>query len=185
MTAPLGDRPLFPRRLAPIVALVAFVMFAAVVAACAARAPTPNPTEPPTQRPVQASPNPNLVTFETHIREATTREGQLIRDLAAAQTGSQDQQRLAARSLVAWAADEQTWLDANIADSCYEPAWQSWKSGVSDISTAADSLRALAEAASPGTDAQGQAAGAKLASGGDALKTAADLATQARAACRD
>ena len=94
------------------------------------------------------------------------------------------QQRLAARSLVAWAADEQTWLDANIADSCYEPAWQSWKSGVTDISTAADSLRALAEAASPGTDAQGQAAGAKLASGGDALKTAADLATQARAACR-
>jgi hypothetical protein len=176
---------MFPRRLAPIVALVAFVMLAAVVSACAGPGPTPAPTEPPpTQSPVQASPNPNLVAFETHIRESTTKEGQLIRDLAAAQTGSQDQQRLAARSLVAWAADEQTWLDANIADSCYEPAWQSWKSGVADISTAADSLRALAEAASPGTDAQGQAAGAKLASGGDALKTAADLATQARPACR-
>ena len=176
---------MFPRRLAPIVALVAFVMLAAVVSACAGPGPTPAPTEPPpTQSPVQASPNPNLVAFETHIRESTTKEGQLIRDLAAAQTGSQDQQRLAARSLVAWAADEQTWLDANIADSCYEPAWQSWKSGVADISTAADSLRALAEAASPGTDARGQAAGAKLASGGDALKTAADLATQARPACR-
>jgi hypothetical protein len=170
---------MFPRRLAPIVA------FAAVVAACAGRAPTQAPTEaPPTQSPVQASPNPNLVAFETHVRESTTKEGQLIRDLAAAQTGSQDQQRLAARSLVAWAADEQTWLDANIADSCYEPAWQSWKSGVSDISTAADSLRALAEAASPGTDAQGQAAGTKLASGGNSLKAAADLANQARAACR-
>ena len=173
---------MFPRRLAPIVALVAF---AAVLAACAGPAPTQAPTEaPPTQSPVQASPNPNLVAFETHVRESTTKEGQLIRDLAAAQTGSQDQQRLAARSLVAWAADEQTWLDANIADSCYEPAWQSWKSGISDISTAADSLRALAEAASPGTDAQGQAAGAKLASGGDSLKAAADLATQARAPCR-
>jgi hypothetical protein len=175
---------LIPRR---PVSIVAFVACVTILAACAGPGPTPasSPTEPPaTQNPVQASPNPNLVAFETHIRESTTKEGQLIRDLAAAQTGSQDRQRLAARSLVAWAADEQTWLDANIADSCYEPAWQSWKAGVTDIAAAADSLRALAEAASPATDAQGQAAGTKLASGGDSLKTAADLANQARAACR-
>ena len=55
---------------------------------------------------------------------------------------------------------------------------------MSDISKAATDLRALAEAASPPTDAVGQAAGAKLASGGQELKTAADLAQQARAACR-
>ena len=103
----------------------------AILAACAGPGPTPAPTEPPaTPSPVQASPNPNLVAFETHIRESTTQEGGLIRDLAAAQTGSQDQQRIAARQLVAWAANEQTWLDANIADTCYEPAWQSWSQGV-------------------------------------------------------
>jgi len=157
----------------------------AILAACAGPGPTPAPTEPPaTPSPVQASPNPNLVAFETHIRESTTQEGGLIRDLAAAQTGSQDQQRVAARQLVAWAANEQTWLDANIADTCYEPAWQSWSQGVADISKAATDLRALAEAASPPTDAVGQAAGAQLASGGQELKTAADLAQQARAACR-
>ena len=90
----------------------------AIFAACAGPGPTPAPTEPPpTPSPVQASPNPNLVAFETHIRESTTQEGGLIRDLAAAQTGSQDQQRVAARQLVAWAANEQTWLDANIADT--------------------------------------------------------------------
>ena len=111
----------------------------AILAACAGSGPTPAPTEPPaTPSPVQASPNPNLVAFETHLRESTTQEGSLIRDLAAAQTGSQDQQRIAARQLVAWAANEQTWLDANIADTCYEPAWQSWSQGVSDISKAAD-----------------------------------------------
>jgi len=87
---------MFPRRLAPI---GAFVAFAAVVAACASPAPTSVPTEPPpTQSPVQASPNPNLVAFETHVRESTTKEGQLIRDLAAAQTGSQDQQRQIGRA---------------------------------------------------------------------------------------
>lgn len=157
----------------------------AVLAACAGPGPTPAPTEPPaTPRPVQASPNPNLVAFETHIRESTTQEGGLIRELAAAQTGSQDQQRLAARQLVAWAANEQTWLDANVADTCYEPAWQSWSQGVSDISKAATDLRALAEAASPPTDAQGQVAAGALASGADSINAAADLAHQARASCR-
>jgi hypothetical protein len=161
------------------------VSLVATLAACAGPGPTPVPTEPPpTLGPVQSSPNPNLVAFETHVRESTTQEGGLIRDLAAAQTGSRDQQRITARQLVAWAANEQTWLDANIADTCYEPAWQSWSQGASDISKAAIDLRALAEAASPPTDAVGQAAGEQLASGGQELKTAADLAQQARAACR-
>jgi hypothetical protein len=186
-TAPLGDPPLNPRRASGAIRALGLASLVAIVGGCATgSSPTPSsPTAPPpTTAPVQASPNPNLVAFTTHIQDATTREGQLVRDLAAAQTASQNQQRLAARQLVAWAADEKTWLDANIADSCYEDAWQSWSSGVDDISTAAESLRALAEAASPATNAEGQAAGARLSTGTVALKTAADLASQARAACR-
>jgi hypothetical protein len=191
MTAPLGDPFVNPRyfvfapgarRLASAVALVAA---AVLVAACAApAAPTPSPTEPPpTQAPVQASPNPNLVAFTLHIRDSTKSEGQLVRDLATAQNGSKDQLRLVARNLTAWSTNEQAWLDANIADSCYEPAYDSWRDGVNDISKAAAGFSSLVDVAIPSPDA-GQAAGAQLASGGQALNTAADLADQARAACR-
>jgi hypothetical protein len=62
-------------------------------------------------------------------------------------------------------------------------AWQSWKSGVTDISTAADSLRALAEAASAGTDAQGQARGRSSRAAGCA-EDGGGPGDQARAACR-
>ena len=166
-------------------ALGPLVALAVAVAACTTPAPTPAPpTEPPpTQSPVQASPNPNLVAFTTHIREATTREGQLVRDLAAAQSGSKDQLRLVARHLATWASDEQAWLDANIADSCYEPAWQSWSDGATDIATAATGFTTLADVALPSPET-GQAAASHLAAGGDELKAAADLADQARAACR-
>lgn len=158
---------------------------AVAVAACAATPSTPAPpTEPPvTQSPVQASPNPNLVAFATHIREATTREGQIVRDLAAAQTGSKSQLRLVAHQLATWASDEQAWLEANIADSCYEPAWQSWSEGATAISSAAAGFTTVADVALPSPEI-GQAAASKLAAGGDALKAAADLADQARAACR-
>lgn len=158
---------------------------AIAVAACAMPAPSAAPpTEPPaTQGPVQASPNPNLVAFTTHIREATSREGQIVRDLAAAQTGSKSQLRLVAHELATWASDEQAWLEANIADSCYEPAWQSWSDGATAIASAATGFTTLADVALPSPET-GQAAASKLADGGDALKAAADLADQARAACR-
>jgi hypothetical protein len=166
-------------------AMLATVAIVAATSACASPAPSPAPVSepPPSRSPVQASPNPNLVAFTTHIREATTREGQLVRDIAAAQQGSADQQRLAARGLTAWAADEQAWLDDNIADSCYEAAWQSWQAGVGDIAKAAAGLASIVDVAVPSAGA-GEAAGAQLASGGKALEAAADLAGQARAACR-
>jgi hypothetical protein len=167
------------------VAVAVAIAVAIAVAACAMPAPSAAPpTEPPaTQAPVQASPNQNLVAFTTHIREATSREGQIVRDLAAAQTGSKSQLRLVAHQLATWASDEQAWLEANIADSCYEPAWQSWSDGVTAIAAAATGFTTLADVALPSPET-GQAAASKLAQGGDALKAAADLADQARAACR-
>jgi hypothetical protein len=148
-------------------------------------APTPAPPEPPASRsPVQAAPNPKLVEFETHLRDATSREGQLIRALSAAATGSNDQLGLAARELADWAAGEQAWLTDHPADACYEDAWQTYASGVDDLTTAAAAFVDLAAAASPPTVAEGQAAAAPLLTAGDSIGAAADLANQARAACR-
>jgi hypothetical protein len=172
-------------RLVPLVAVAAALVVAlAAAGACAGpgRSP-PAPTQPPpAQSPVQASPNPNLVAFTLHIQDAKKAEGQLVRDLATAQS-SPNQLRVVARNLTAWAANEQAWLDANEADSCYEPAYQAWSGGVSDVAKAAAGFSVLADVARPSPDA-GQAAGAQLASGTTALNTAAGLADQARAACR-
>jgi len=111
--------------------------------ACAA----PTPTSPPaTPSPVQASPNPGLVEFETHIRESITSQGSLVRDLAAATTGSNDQLALAANHLEGWAADEQAWLDEHPAGACYENAWLTYQSGVEDVGTAASAFIALWQA---------------------------------------
>ena len=156
---------------------------AIVVAACGTAPATP-PATAPAPSPVQASPNPGLVEFEVHLRDAASREGQLIRDLAAASAASNDRLGLAARRLAAWAAEEQSWLDEHPADACYEDAWLAFLTGVEDIATSAAAFEELAAAASPPTEAQGQAAGATLGSGRDSIDTAADLANQARAACR-
>jgi hypothetical protein len=153
--------------------------------ACAGSGPAPSPTEPPTTpSPLQPSPNANLVEFERHLRDATTREGQLVRDLAASATASNDRLDLVARQLAAWAAAERSWLDDNVADTCYEEAWQTYSSGVEDVMSAAEGFHSLAGRPSPRSDEEGQAAGASLSSGGDALRAAADLAMRARAACR-
>ena len=160
---------------------------ACLMAVACGSAPIGPPTTPPatpTSRPVQASPNPNLVEFTTHLREATSREGQLVRALAAASTASNDRLALAARELAAWAADERTWLEDHEADTCYEDAWQAYRNGVDDIEAAAAAFLTLASRASPPTESEGQAAAAGLSSGGQALNAATDLANQARAACR-
>jgi hypothetical protein len=156
---------------------------ASVAVACGAT-PTPAPTSPPpTASPVQASPNPNLVEFETHLAEASSREGQFVRSLAAA-TGSNDQLGLVARQVGEWAADEQAWLEAHPADACYEDAWLTFASGIDDVATAAAAFGDLAAVPSPPTEPAGQAAAAPLLSGGESITAAVDLAKQARAGCR-
>lgn len=158
------------------------VVVVALVAACG---PPPSPSSPAaSQRPVQASPNPGLVEFETHIRESITSQGSLVRDLAAATTGSNDQLELVARRLEDWAAQEQTWLDEHPAGACYENAWLTYQSGVEDVGAAAGAFIELAARPSPPSDAEGQEAGTSLATGRSSLDAAADLANQARAACR-
>ena len=153
----------------------------ALAAACAAPAPTASPATP---SPVQASPNPGLVGFETHIRDSIKSQGSLVRDLAAATTGPNEQLGLVAGQLTDWATAEQAWLDEHPADACYEDAWLTYQSGVEDVGTAAAAFAALAARPSPASDSEGQAAGVSLATGTSSLDAAADLANQARAACR-
>jgi hypothetical protein len=163
---------------------LSFVLLAAIAIACGP-VPTPTPSQPPpTQSPVQASPNPALVEFETHLADATARQGQLVRALAAASVGSNDRLGLAARQLADWATAEQTWLEAHPADACYEDAWLTFASGVDDIATAAAGFVELAAAPSPPSDEAGQAAAEPLSAGGESITAAADLAQQARARCR-
>jgi len=152
-----------------------------LVAACASPAPTASPAIP---SPVQASPNPGLVEFETHMQDAVKSQGSLVRDLASATTGSNQQLRVVALKLESWAADELIWLTAHPADDCYENAWLTYKSGVDDVATAAGAFEALAGRASPPSDTEGQEAAVSLATGTSSLDAAADLANQARAACR-
>ena len=158
----------------------AILLLATLAVGCAGPSPSPSPS--PTS--VQAEPNPALVAFEGHVAEATSRQGQLVRQLATASTGTNAELRAVAGLMAAWAADELAWLDQNPADPCFAQAAATYRTGVTDIAESAAAFETLASAASPPTEAEGQAAGASLASGADALEQAATLASAARAACR-
>ena len=154
---------------------IAILLLAALVVGCGV-APTPSPS--PTAISVQPEPNPALVAFEGHVAEAITREGQLIRQLAAASAGTNTELRIAASQLVDWAVVEFAWLDANPAESCFAEAADAYRDGIDEIAAAGTAFKA-----GPG-EADLQAAGARLASGTESLEQAATLARSARVACR-
>jgi hypothetical protein len=134
--------------------------------------------------PVQASPNPLLVEFEGHVAGAITRQGQLVRDLAAASTGSPGQLRLVARQLEQFAADELAWLEDHAGDPCYADAIATFTEGLNSIRRSAQLFSDLATASAPPSETAGQAAGQALSEGTSSLGQAATLAKSARAACR-
>jgi hypothetical protein len=150
--------------------------------ACAA--PQPSPTPAPSPSSVQAPPNPALVEFEARLADAIGEEGQLIRGLAEASTGSNDQLGLAARRLSEWADEELAWLDDHPAEPCYAAAADAYRTGLTGIAAAGAAFSELAEASAPPTDEEGQAAGQALATGTESLSEAATLARSLRDACR-
>jgi hypothetical protein len=160
---------------------IAILLFAVLVVGCGV-APAPSPAPTPTS--VQPEPNAALVAFEGHVAEAIIREGQLVRQLAAASAGTNAELGAAARLIEGWAIEETAWLRAHPAEPCFAEAASAWEVGVSDISTSAVAFLALAAAPAPPSDAEGQAAGARLASGTESLEQAATLARSARVACR-
>ena len=145
--------------------------------------PSPVPATASTV-PVQAPPNPLLVEFEGHVADAITRQGKLVRDLAAASTGSSGQLGLVARQLDQFAADELAWLDDHDGDPCYAEAIAAFTNGLNSIRRSAQLFSDLATASSPPSDTAGQAAGQALSAGTSSLGQAATLAKSARAACR-
>jgi hypothetical protein len=156
------------------------LLLVALAAGCASPAPSPSPS--PTS--VQSEPNAALVAFEGHLTESISREGQLVRQLATASAGTNAELRAVAGLMAAWATDELAWLDANPAESCFAEAADAYRSGVGDIAASAAAFEELAAAPSPPSDAEGQAAGARLASGTESIEQAAALARSARAVCR-
>ena len=162
----------------------ALLGLAVLVAGCAAPSVSPTPPSDPTPSPVEGSPNPAFVEFATHIRDAASVRGQLVRELSEASAGSQDQLRLATGRLAEWAQAEQAWLDEHPADVCYSEAWTAYASGVEDFTTAASDLGALAEASSPPTEAEAQSAAGALGSGSELFEEADAVADSARTACR-
>lgn len=137
------------------------------VAACAPSQPSAVPTAS------QAEPNPNLLAFEQRAAAGITRQGELIRSLAGASAGSEGELGLVARLLNQWAADELAWLGDHPAEPCYEKAADAYRTGLTDVATAAEAFATLAAASAPPTNEDGQAAAQSLTTGRRSLEQAA------------
>jgi hypothetical protein len=163
-----------------------------LIVACGNGDPTPSsPASPSGSLSASAAPagtaNPNLAAFEGRIRDATAREGLLVRSLAAASAGTAADMRLAIAQVRDWVAGERDWLAGHPADACYQAAADAYIGAVDAMEKTADLVAAYANAsAGPVASgaAAGEAAGRQLNAATDALHASADLATGARAACR-
>ncbi len=167
---------------APWIGIAALVALGAGFVGCASPQPSPSPAASPSS--VQVPPNPALVQFEERVADALVEEGQLVRGLADASTGSNDQLGLVARRLSEWAAEELAWLEDHPAETCYAAAADAYRAGLSNVAAAGAALSELAAASAPPTDEEGQAAGQSLATGTESLQEAAALARSMRDACR-
>jgi hypothetical protein len=135
--------------------------------------------------PGSASASVNLPDFEGRVRDATAREGALIRAVAGESAGGPAELRLAAGQLQAWVRAERDWLTAHPPDGCYQDAAGAFTTAVDGIQTAAELLDGLAATSPrPSDDTTGQQAAEQLSAATAALAHAADLAKAARTACR-
>ena len=176
-----GDAPVDVRRLLRALGLAAV---ASVVATCGAT-PTPAPTSPPpTASPVQASPNPNLVEFETHLAEAIV-DGGPARPVArrrvglerpAAAGGPPDGRVGGRRAGLARGAPGRRLLRGRLAHVRERDRRHRDRGG--------GFRRPCGGAVAAQRVVEGQAAAAPLIDGGESISAAADLARPARAGCR-
>jgi hypothetical protein len=89
----------------------------------------------------------------------------------------------AARQMAEWAAAETAWLDEHPPDPCYQAAADAYRTGVRSILTATAVFVAVAGGPSPPSEADAQAAGARLSDGRADLEAAAAQAKELRTAC--
>jgi predicted small secreted protein len=179
----------------PILLLVsATVLLAGVLAACGATEPLPSATRsfpPEVSSPPGGSPAGNgsgLSDFEARLRDATAREGQLVRAVAAASAGSPADLRLVIGQMRDWAAGERAWLGDHPADPCYDAAATKLRAALDAMVSSAGWLEGTVTASlAPSDDvsmnSMGTEAGNDLQDAGQALIDAAALAKAARTAC--
>src|SRR5690242_3670961 len=171
------------------------IALALVAGACGATEPLPSPTPAaPAGASVTTgdSPAPGATSalsgFEAHLRDATAREGLLVRALAGASAGSAGELRLAIGQMHAWAATERTWLTDHPADPCFDAAATKLRAALDAIDSSATWFEGTIEASlAPSDDvsrsSMGTEAANDLGDAGQALIDAAALAKAARTAC--
>ena len=180
----------------PILLLVsAGALLAVVLAACGATEPLPSATPSP---PPDASGAPGgssgpggtsgLSDFEARLRDATAREGQVVRAVAGASAGSTADLRLAIGQMRDWVAGERAWLGEHPADPCYDAAATKLRAALDAMEGSAGWLEGTVTASlAPSDDvsrsSMGTEAGNDLQDAGQALIDAAALAKAARTAC--
>ena len=130
----------------------------------------------------------SLPDFEGRLRDATAREGALVRTIATASTGSRAQMRVAVAQMNRWVDDERAWLVAHPVEPCYETAGKTFQEAIDAISTSAFWFAAIADASpapsdDPSIQSAGEKAGRSLQDAARALVDAAAQAKVARTAC--
>jgi len=166
------------------------VLFAVLLAIAASACGTDQPATPPASiaRPDNASAGPalgdSLAEFEGRLRDATTREGALVRVVAAASAGSRRDLGLAVIQLRRWVDDERAWLSGHPPLPCYDAAATKFEAALDAMTAAADGFARVAGAsAGPSDDAATGSAGAAGATGlQDAARALLDAAALAKTA---
>ncbi len=134
---------------------------------------------------IEPTANLDLADFEARVRDATAREGALVRALATASTGSAADIRLVVAQMRRWVQGERDWLAAHPPDACYQAAADAFGTGIDGFETTADLSAAIAPAGPQASDdPAGAEAGAQLEAATTSLQQAAAVAKTARSACR-
>ena len=126
----------------------------------------------------------SLPDFEGRLRDATAREGVLVRTIAAASARSSAEVLVAVAQMNRWVDGERAWLAAHPVQACYQTAGKTFQAAIDAISTSAFWFATIAAASpAPSDDPSNQLAGEKA---GRSLQAAArdlvDAAAQAKVA---
>ena len=173
--------------LSPILAIL--VLIGSMFVACGSTDPLPSVTARPTDVPsADTGSRSALSDFEGRLRDATAREGLLIRTLASASVGSAADLRLAIAQMRDWADGERAWLAQQPSTTCYDPAVTKFRAALDAMASSASWFEGTIEASlAPSDDvslgSMETEASNDLQDVTQALTDAAALAKAARATC--
>jgi hypothetical protein len=163
-----------------------------VATACGSTEPLPSATRvPASDGPGAATSGTSdpLAAFEARLRDATAREGQLVRAIADASDAGAPEIRLAVGQMRDWVEAERAWLAEHPVEPCFDAAGTKFEAALDAMAAAADGFEGLVEVSVPPSDdvtrpSMGAAAAQALQDAARALEDAAGLAKVARTECR-